>query len=261
VRLVAANLTSGSNQAWDNGEGIRILQGVHGDIVMLQEFNYQSNLTANFQTFANMVCGVGCVVTRGPDAANGIPNGIVSRYPFVTTGSWTDALVTNRNFVWAQIDVPGPTDLWAISVHLLTSSSTDRANEAAELMNLIQTNVPAGAFVVIGGDFNTGSRTEAALTNFDPIFQVLGPYAADQLGNDKTSTTRTKPYDWVLANDALDVLKVPLKLGANVFAAGLVADTRVYNPIADLAPALTGDSGATNMQHMGVVRDFLLPSP
>ena len=38
----------------------------------------------------------------------------------------------------------------------------------------------------------------------------------------------------------------------------LVADTRVYSPISEISPALTSDSAATNMQHMAVVRDYLV---
>ena len=49
-----------------------------------------------------------------------------------------------------------------------------------------------------------------------------------------------------------------MAIGAAQFANGLVVDTRVYTPLADLAPALATDSGATGMQHMAVVRDFLL---
>src|SRR5205085_11524393 len=40
LRLVAANLTSGNFQSWDPGDGIRILEGLHPDVVLVQEFNY-----------------------------------------------------------------------------------------------------------------------------------------------------------------------------------------------------------------------------
>jgi hypothetical protein len=52
-----------------------------------------------------------------------------------------------------------------------------------------------------------------------------------------------------------------VKLGDQSFPAGLVIDTRIHKPISDLAPALVTDSEAPNMQHMGVIRDFLLPAP
>lgn len=260
ARLVAGNLTSGSNQTYTNGEGIRILQGIHGDILMLQEFNYGSNLPADFQDFTETVCGMECSWVRGPDVSNGIPNAVISRWTFVSSGSWADPYVANRDFVWARIDIPGPADLWAVSVHLLTTSATDRANEATALMNLLAANVPAGDLVVVGGDFNTKTRVEPALTNFDPVFQVLGPYPADQAGNDNTSMTRTRPYDWVMVSDGLQALATSTHIGMNTFAAGAVIDTRVYTPISDLAPAFVTDSAEASMQHMAVVRDFLLPA-
>lgn len=227
---------------------------------MLQEFNYGSNLPSDFQDLTETVCGMECSWIRGPDAVNGIPNGVISRWAFVSSGSWTDPYVMNRDFVWARIDIPGPADLWAVSVHLLTSSATARANEAAALMSLLAANVPPGDLVVVGGDFNTDSRTETALTKFDPTFDVLGPYPADQSGNDKTSMMRSKPYDWVLVSDDLQALAKPTVIGMNTFASGAVIDTRVYTPLTDLAPALMTDSAEAFMQHMAVVRDFLFPA-
>ena len=47
-------------------------------------------------------------------------------------------------------------------------------------------------------------------------------------------------------------------VGSSVFDAGLVIDTRDYLPLSDLAPALQSDSAAPNMQHMGVLRDFVI---
>jgi hypothetical protein len=38
-----------------------------------------------------------------------------------------------------------------------------------------------------------------------------------------------------------------------------VLDTRVYTPLAEVAPAMTGDSAAANMQHMAVVKDVIVP--
>ncbi len=48
-------------------------------------------------------------------------------------------------------------------------------------------------------------------------------------------------------------------IGGSSFTAGLVADTRVYSPISEISPALAADSGATNMQHMAIIKDFLIP--
>ena len=65
----------------------------------------------------------------------------------------------------------------------------------------------------------------------------------------------------MLGNARLEEKAAPVEIGASVFDHGFVADTRVYSPISDLAPALATDSGASNMQHMAVVRDFGLPPP
>ncbi|NUP09584.1 MAG: endonuclease/exonuclease/phosphatase family protein [Polyangiaceae bacterium] len=257
VRLVAANLTSGNNQSYDPGHGIRILQGIDPDIIFVQEFKYQDSDTTDLTTFVTNVCGASCQYVRGPAAE--IPNGVISRYPILASGSWVDDEVSNRTFVWARIDVPGPTDLWAISVHLLTSSATDRNQEAQALVDLIETNIPAGDYVALGGDFNTDVRTEMAISTFDPIFVTTAPFPADQAGNEFTNTNRSKPYDWVLADDDLSPLATSVTIGQTTFPNGAVIDTRVYSPLADISPAQLNDSGAPSMQHMAVVRDFAFP--
>src|SRR5438105_4152064 len=130
IRLVSGNLSTGNNQSWTAGEGLRILRGLHPDVAMVQELNYASNSAADIQAFANAVCGAPCHVARESGAGLQIPNGIVSRYPIRSSGRWVDANVSNRGFAWARIDIPGGHDLWAISVHLLTSSSANRNAEA-----------------------------------------------------------------------------------------------------------------------------------
>lgn len=256
VRIVAANLTSGNNQKWDLGHGIRILQGVHGDVLLVQEMNYLSSSATDLRSFADQVCGTECDYVRGPTATSGIPNGIVSRFPMIASGSIVDPYTTNRTFVWARIDVPGPLDLYAFSVHLLTSGALNRNNEAIALNTAIASMVPANDLLVVGGDFNTDTRDEAALMTLSSNFVTSAPYPIDQAANDHTNGPRTKPYDWVLVDSDLDALSIPVQIGSNLFPDGLVVDTRVYTPLSDLSPALMTDSGATNMQHMAVVRDF-----
>ncbi len=143
-------------------------------------------------------------------------------------------------------------------MHLLTSNASERNAEAAAIVAQLQAVVPQGDFVVMGGDFNTSSRSEAALATLAARFSVTGPYPVDGTGNENTNAPRTKPYDWVLASPELRALEAPVHIGAAQFDAGLVIDTRVYMPIGDLFPAESADSGATGMQHMAVVRDFLL---
>jgi hypothetical protein len=118
--------------------------------------------------------------------------------------------------------------------------------------------------VVLGGDFNTSSYSDGVFTTLAGVLSVSAPYPADQSGNTGTNTNRlmdgkSKPYDHVVTNTLLRSFEIPVVVGKSVFSAGIVVDTRVYNPIADLAPALTDDSGALNMQHMGVVRAYCVP--
>jgi endonuclease/exonuclease/phosphatase family metal-dependent hydrolase len=256
LRVIAANLTSGNLQSYDPGEGVRIIAGVHADVILMQEVNFGLDAEDDLRLLTDDACGQECTIARG---SGQIPNGVISRYPVLETGVWTDPEVTNRDFAWARIDIPGPVDLWAVSVHLLTSNESAREAEAEALILAIDGKVPAGDYLVMGGDFNTHSRDEPALTTLAAHFSVTGPYPADASGNEFTNGPRTKPYDWVLASPALDAIETPVLIGAAHFDAGLVVDTRVYTPIGDLAPAEITDSDASNMQHMAVVRDFLLP--
>jgi len=40
-----------------------------------------------------------------------MPNGVISRWPILSSGQWNDSQLTNRSFVWAVIDIPGDIDL------------------------------------------------------------------------------------------------------------------------------------------------------
>jgi endonuclease/exonuclease/phosphatase family metal-dependent hydrolase len=283
IRLMAANITSGNKQSYDPGEGTRIFQGLKPDVAMLQEFNYfgtdGNNDAADVRQFVDTAFGTGYVYYREPlgGTANvNIPNGIVSRYPILAAGEFADlsgGTALNRSYVWARIDVPGPHDLWAVSLHLHSGSSDSsrRNDEAAEIVADVQSlAIPAGDFVVIGGDFNTYSRGEACLTTFqgivddaDDLDTTASPplYSVDQSGDGDTNAGRSSPYDWVLTNSALQDLMVPVTFpSGNSFAHGLVFDSRVYTPLSDVSPVLASDSAASNMQHMGVVRDYLLPN-
>ncbi len=257
IRLMAANLSSGNGQDYDPGHGIRLMQGVKPDIVMIQEFNYKSDSAADMRSMVDMI-GAGFYYYRETGAQ--IPNGIISRYPIIDSGEWKDAKVSNRDFAWARIDIPGPRDLWAISVHLLTTSSSNRNAEATQLVGYIQANIPEGDYLAIGGDFNTDSRSEACLTTFKQVVDTAGPHPADKNGKEGTNAGRSKPYDHVLVDSDLRQYQVPTVVGTSTFNNGLVLDSRVYTPISDIYPALSSDSGASSMQHMGVIKTFRTPN-
>ncbi|WP_224250002.1 lamin tail domain-containing protein [Hyalangium gracile] len=257
VRLMAANTTSGNLQSYDPGEGIRIFKGTKPDVVMIQEFNYGDNSATAIRTFVNNAFGTTFSYYR--EAGAQIPNGVISRWPIIAAGEWDDTQVSNRDFAWARIDVPGPKDLWVVSVHLLTASSSVRNTEATNLVNFIKANIPTGDYLAIGGDFNTDSRSESCFSTFSQVVSTASPYPADRNGNTNTNAARGKPYDHVLVDGDLRQYQVATVIGGSTFSSGLVVDTRVYSPLAEISPALSGDSGATNMQHMAVIKDFLIP--
>ncbi|EPX64409.1 hypothetical protein D187_005543 [Cystobacter fuscus DSM 2262] len=258
VRLMAANISSGNNQSYDPGEGIRIFQGTKPDVVMIQEFNYGDNSTTAIRSFVNTAFGSSFYYYR--EAGAQIPNGVISRYPIIASGEWDDNQVDNRDYAWARIDIPGPKDLWVVSVHLLTASSTVRNTEAGNLVNFIKANIPTGDFLAIGGDFNSDTRSEPCFSTFSSVVSTASPYPADKNGNVNTNASRAKPYDHVLVNSALRTYQTSTVIGTSSFSAGLVVDTRVYSPLSDISPAQSADSGSTNMQHMAIIKDFLVPS-
>ena len=256
VRIMAANITSGSSQSYEL-PGLHIFQGLLPDIVLIQEFRYAAG---DPRAMVDAAFGAAFSFYVEPVIGGGIPNGIISRYPIVQSGAWADASVGNRSFAYAKIDVPGPVDLWAISVHLLTTGAAQRNTEATQLLGLIQMNVPARDYVLVGGDFNTDVTNEPALVTLGAAVDISPPWPADQAGNENTSTNRNHPHDWLLAGPGLHAHATPLVVGAGSFKGGLVFDSRVYTPLSDVPPVVMSDSAAAGMQHMPVVREFLLPN-
>ena len=262
VRVMASNLTSGNNQRYET-PGLNILKGLKPDIVAMQEFNVSNSFGINTTSaLSNMVAttfDTNFVYFR--ESGYSIPNGIISRYPILASGSWVDSDtgVNDRGFAWARIDVPGTNDLYVVSVHLKASSGaaneTRRAAEVAELKDLITTNFPAGAWIIVAGDMNLYSETEAAITSFK-TFLSDAPVPADQNGDPDTNAGRAERYDRVLPSFSMTNTLIPIVMPSRTYTNGLVFDSRVYTPLAEVFPVVSTDSGASNMQHMGVVRDF-----
>ena len=259
IRVMAANTTTGNNQRYE-GPGLRIFQGLKPDVVAVQEFNYAStnglgiNTPAALREMIDSAFGTNFVFYR--ESGYSIPNGIISRWPILDSGSWDDVQVPDRGFAWARIDLPGTNDLYLVSVHLHSSGgSTSRATEAANLKTLIQSNFPSNAWVIVAGDLNTDTRSEAAVTTFK-TFLNDSPIPADNNGNPNTNLSRQRPYDYVLPGFAFASNQTATVIGSQHFAGGLVFDSRVYSPTNEVAPVLSADSSAPNMQHMAVVKDF-----
>jgi endonuclease/exonuclease/phosphatase family metal-dependent hydrolase len=255
IRIMASNL-NGDPQTIEPFE-IRIFQGLKPDIVAIQEFRYLNNTAADFRSLLDTAFGTNFVYFR--ETGYNIPNGVISRYPIRNAGSWDDTLIGDRGFAWAQIDVPGPDDLYVVSVHLKASSGTTEANtrasEATAIKNLVAANFPANAWVIVAGDFNLQTTNEAALTTFKSFLSHASvPTDAETGGNPNTNEPRSKPYDYVLPSYTFQTNLVPLVIGTRSFPNGLVFDSRVYTPLSAVAPVQLADSG--NGQHMGVFKDF-----
>jgi Endonuclease/Exonuclease/phosphatase family len=254
VRLMASNQT-GNNQKY-GPEASRIFQALDPDIVMMQEFNVGDNSAGAIRSYVDQAFGTNYVFFR--ESGPGIPNGIVSRYPILESGEWDDTSLTERDYAYARIGLPNGRNLWAVSVHLRTTSAGERLAEATELVAYIKGQVPANDLLALGGDFNTDNRTEACVNKLGELFVTASPYPRDQQNNTNTNNGRNKPYDWLLADPDLDPFSTTLSVGSSNFPDGLVFDSRVFTPLSAVAPVLVNDS--SSFQHMGVARDFLVPA-
>jgi endonuclease/exonuclease/phosphatase family metal-dependent hydrolase len=256
IRIVSGNLTSGRFQSYDPGHGSRIFQGLKPDIALIQEMNAGDKSDAAARAWARAVFGAQFSIFREEGE---IPNGIASRWPIIASGEWDDPAVVNRDFVWSRIDIPGARDLWVISVHFLTKSQSKRGEEAGVLVKLIREHIPGKDYLALGGDLNTGNRQEPCLSDLGAQFVVSAPFPADEAGQEGTNAKRANPYDWILVDQDLDKFKAPVIIGARTFPGGLIFDSRVFTLLEDVAPVQREDSAAEQMQHMAVVRDFVIP--
>ncbi|MDB6121258.1 MAG: hypothetical protein JWQ71_251 [Pedosphaera sp.] len=261
IRVMAANLSSGNYQRYETA-GLDILKGLKPDVVCIQEFNYLGtdgtslNTPTAIREMINNTFGTNFVYFR--ESGYNIPNGVISRYPMLASGSWVSD-VGDRGYAWAQLDIPGTNHLYVVSVHLKASSSSAsmRANEAVTVKSNILANFPANAWVVLGGDLNISSSGEAALATMKTYLSDTPiPTDAESGGDADTNAGRSSRYDYVFPSFNLSSNEIPAKVGSHTFSNGVVFDSRVYTPLSDVSPVQSGDSGVTGMQHMGVIKDF-----
>jgi endonuclease/exonuclease/phosphatase family metal-dependent hydrolase len=252
IRVMSGNL-NGNTQSYQPF-ALRIFQGLKPDIVAIQEFNYSNNTPSDFRAMLDNAFGTNFVYFR--ESGYNIPNGIISRYPILAAGSWGDTLVNDRGFAWAQIGLPGTKNLFVVSVHLYSGgTAADRNSEAAAIKANVETNFPPGAWVVVAGDLNVDSRSEAAVTTFKTFLSDSPiPTDAEVGGDPDTNEPRNKPYDYVLPSFSFTNLMTASAFPSHSFLNGLVFDSRVYSPLGDVAPVQFGDS--SNAQHMAVLKDF-----
>lgn len=266
IKVMAANTTSGNSQSYED-PGDRIFRGLKPDVALVQEFNVSTARYPSIRAWVDANFGTEFQYYRESlplGTPFSIPNGVVSRWPIVASGSWDDSLpaIKNREFAWAKIDIPGDKDLWVVSLHFYASGTpTDRNLEAAQLIAYIQSNIPEKDYVLIGGDLNTQSTAEPCLSTLSALLDVADPWPADESGDIDTNASRAKPLDWIFAEPELDALSSPLEIGPLTFVHGLIFDSRLFSRLDLVAPVQRQDSAAMNMQHMAVLREFTLPAP
>ena len=268
IRFMSANITSGNQQNYDDGKGIHIFKAFKPDIVVIQEFNY----TEGAGSLVRTAFGEDFSYYKGTGR---IPNGIISRWPILSHGTWSSNITTDRSWEWAVIDIPGNRDLLAVSVHL----HGDKHNQEFKplLTEITNKQKEGNYYVILGGDFNTSSR-DSAVSSICYNSSILtcssksGMYPVDQLGNGMTSGERDDYYDYVIFDKELDTYEIPITIGEHTYAHGHVIDSRVYsdlNELDDIPPVEAEDSWLcetsphcdgkketrTNMQHMAVIRD------
>lgn len=273
VRLVSGNISSGKYQDYDEGHGIRILQGLKPDVAFVQEYRYGDYGVDDQRRLTDKAFGEGFYFVAEEVVVGGlIPNAVVSRYPILDWGLIYDGHVgETRQHVWARIDLPGDRDLWAFSVHLPTNGQK-RYKSGDDLMDDIGAmDIPEGDFIAIGGDFNTNQRDEAVLTlmgksglvviDTEDTAQGKGDGPVDQEGKSGTNVKRTKPYDAIYTSQNLKDVQTQVVIGKaqGLSARGLVFDSRSFEPLSEVWPVRYSDSEAEGMQHMAVVKDFALP--
>ena len=259
VSVMAANITSGSNQEYED-HGNRILQALGPDVVLLQEFNMTNGTTAAaYRAWVDQNFGTNyqyCVQT-----GVSIPNGVVSRWPISSWGVWDDTTLTDRDFVWAKIELPGTQKLYAVSLHIKASSGyeSQRTTETRALTNYIaNAGWESGAYIAIGGDFNLQVRTETALSVLTSSIVRDTYQPADQNNNKNTNSGRDNPYDLVLPSTNLNARHRTLSLWGYNYTNGIVFDTRLTWANGLPPPSLYTNSATLNMQHMGVMKVFEL---
>ena len=262
LSILAGNLTSGNDQTYQEA-GSRILEALSPDVALLQEFTPTNGVTTNaYRAWVNQRFGTNFSYFVESEASDNIPNGIVSRWPILESGEWTDTQISDRDFVWASIDLPGTQVLHVVSIHLKASSgyeSTRTAQARAITNNITLRGWLTNGYVVIGGDLNLGSRTETALAVLTNKVVTDKHQPADQNGNKNTNSGRDNPYDLVLPGTNLDARARAINLFGYSFPNGVVFDTRVAWTNGAPPPALATDSADTNMQHMAVMKLFEMP--
>lgn len=86
---------------------MRILQALAPDVTLIQEVNYGGNTPVELRGFVESTFGSSFFYVRG--RGRQIPNGVVSRWLIIATGTWDDPYTTTptRDFIWRASTFPG----------------------------------------------------------------------------------------------------------------------------------------------------------
>ncbi|MCB1071103.1 MAG: choice-of-anchor D domain-containing protein, partial [Kiritimatiellae bacterium] len=261
LSIMTANLVSGTNlvggvTSYDE-TGLRLIQRLRPDVLAIQEWVITN---ASYRAFVDAVLGTNYYYYVEPESDSfPIPNGVISRYPFVATNEWADSYVGARDHVHVEIDLPGPRNLQLVSVHFKAGDAdfAIRENEARELTNYIATaGFPTNDYLVIAGDLNLSNRSETALTVLTSQWVTDASQPTDSEGDTDTNLGKNAPYDFVLPNDVLETDHLALPFAGVTFPDGMVFDANQWgdHPL----PARVGDTYQLNRTHHPVMKLFSL---
>ncbi|MCC6449191.1 MAG: choice-of-anchor J domain-containing protein [Candidatus Aureabacteria bacterium] len=251
-------------------ETVRIIQGLQPDVACLQEWYVDYPGDYDFDGWVSTAFGAEFVYHRASSGYQ--PNGIVSRWDILSSGSWPDLQRANYYHDWAVIDLPGATNLQVVSVHLHSSDEAIRKAQIKDVIDYIETNFSNSHYLMLGGDFNTANRTSEPIptllnsTNWSGSCWVTtsdGTPTDQAGGDDDTNVNRTYNYDWLIPNTLLGAEIMNLDLGedSGAYAGGIVFDSRVFTPLSAVAPAQYGDTANGDQDHCPVMKSYdVLPS-
>ena len=266
LRIMSANTTTSDAQLYEE-PGMNMFYAMDPDIILIQEFaksadDVVSKLKEHFHTDYHYYVGRG-----------GIGNGIIVKGDLKIKETYSMRSVvpsiTDRQYEAAIIDLPGDKDMIAVSLHLYTKCNDEndvkaeqehpsQLSEYPAVAEFIQSILNTGDYyVAVGGDFN--SKTNQYVNqHWSSLLATNITYPRDQEGNYNTNAARRWHYDWVLVDPKFQTYSVPTVIGDQEYPYGYVLDSRVQNPLSYIAPVTYGDSSAPKMQHMPVVRDFVI---
>ncbi|MBR4986392.1 MAG: hypothetical protein IKY83_11715 [Proteobacteria bacterium] len=258
LRIMAANATSGTDQLYED-PGKNMIYAMDPDIIIIQEFagsatSLVKSLENHFHTKYSYFSGQGR-----------IGNGIIVKGENKIKNTYTQpsvvSTIRDRYYEAAIVDIPGDKDLLVVSLHLYTKASEDQVSQIDEypaVAKFIHSILNEGDYyVAVGGDFNSSTNYYVNYY-WNSLLATDITYPSDQQGNYNTNAGRRRHYDWVLVDKKFQEFSIPTQIGAQSFPDGYVLDSRVHAPLSEISPVRYEDSSAQNMQHMPVVRDFLI---